>query len=103
MTHLFDGIDDGDQLIEMFKTIGSFTPREEKILEKRVPIKRNVYKKLTEIEFDKVGLEEIFCMVVDYDDFENLLLRMLRYLPEERITAEEALKHPFFNSVRSTD
>lgn len=39
-------------------------------------------------------------MVKDYDNFEDLLLKMLEYLPERRITAREALRHPFFDSVR---
>lgn len=39
--------------------------------------------------------------MIDYDNFEDLLLRMLKYLPEERISADEALKHPFFDEVRT--
>jgi serine/threonine protein kinase len=30
----------------------------------------------------------------------DILERMLKYVPSERITAREALEHPFFNSVR---
>jgi serine/threonine protein kinase len=30
----------------------------------------------------------------------DLLGKMFKYLPEERITAKEALKHPFFNNVK---
>lgn len=40
-------------------------------------------------------------MVEDFNNFKDLLLKMLAYLPERRITAGEALKHPFFNSVRA--
>lgn len=33
---------------------------------------------------------------VAYDQFENLLLKMLAFDPEQRITPAEALRHPFF-------
>ncbi|KAJ1959619.1 cyclin-dependent kinase 5 [Dispira parvispora] len=29
----------------------------------------------------------------------DLLARLLRYVPEERLTAEQALRHPFFNDI----
>jgi serine/threonine protein kinase len=39
-------------------------------------------------------------MVKDYENFEDLLIKMLHYLPERRISAADAMKHPFFNDVK---
>lgn len=38
-------------------------------------------------------------MVKDYDNFVDLLLKLLEYVPEKRITAADALKHPFFANM----
>ena len=51
--------------------------------------------------FKSVDLRDKFYMVHDYDNFIDLLLKMLAYLPERRISAKEAMKHPYFDSVRS--
>ena len=42
----------------------------------------------------------MFKNIQDNNDFLDLLLKMLAYLPEKRITAKEALNHPFFGDVR---
>jgi serine/threonine protein kinase len=51
--------------------------------------------------FKRANLREMFKMVTDKNDFIDLLLKMLEYLPEKRITAKEALGHPFFKEVVS--
>lgn len=33
----------------------------------------------------------------------DLVSKMLAYIPEQRISAEEALKHPFFDSASGTN
>jgi serine/threonine protein kinase len=38
-------------------------------------------------------------MVGDRKKFLDLLLKMLCYSPSKRITAAEALKHPYFDSI----
>jgi serine/threonine protein kinase len=40
-------------------------------------------------------------MVEDQKNFIDLLEKMLRFLPEERISAKEALAHPFFADIRN--
>lgn len=40
-------------------------------------------------------------MVEDQKNFIDLLEKMLRFLPEERISAKEALAHPFFSDIRN--
>lgn len=39
-------------------------------------------------------------MVEDYDNFIDLLMKMMAYLPENRISASQALKHPYFKEIR---
>jgi serine/threonine protein kinase len=46
--------------------------------------------------FKRTNLKESFKCVNDKNNFLDLLLKMLTYLPEKRITAKEALSHPFF-------
>jgi len=46
------------------------------------------------------NLEELFNMVEDRKNFIDLLLKMLTYSPSKRITAEEALKHKFFENCK---
>jgi glycogen synthase kinase 3 beta len=41
----------------------------------------------------------VFAAVEDKDNFLSLLTGLLEYLPQKRITAAEALKHPFFRDV----
>lgn len=38
-------------------------------------------------------------MVEDRANFIDLLLKMFCYVPSKRITAAEALKHPFFKGI----
>ena len=42
----------------------------------------------------------IFEDVKDQENAIDLLEKMLTFIPEDRITAEEALKHKFFDEVR---
>lgn len=42
-------------------------------------------------------------MVSDRKNFIDLLLKMFNYSPSKRITAAEALKHPFFDSIHKED
>ena len=45
---------------------------------------------------NKKVLEEMFENVEDKKNLMDLLSKMLTYLPSKRISAEEAMKHPFF-------
>lgn len=41
----------------------------------------------------------MFKMVEDKTNFIDLLLKMLEYVPEKRISAKDALLHPFFKGI----
>ena len=48
------------------------------------------------------SLRNINQMFEPHPDFIDLVLKMLTYDPNERITASEALQHPFFKSLKDT-
>ena len=52
--------------------------------------------------FKRVNLKEMFKTVSNKNHFFDLLLKMLCYLPEKRITAKEALSHAYFNDIAET-
>ncbi len=41
----------------------------------------------------------MFHMVSDRKNLIDLLLKMFAYLPHKRITAEQAMNHPFFKGI----
>jgi len=47
--------------------------------------------------FKKINLNDFFKDLKDKKNFVDLLSKMLAYLPEKRITAKEALNHPYFS------
>ena len=51
-------------------------------------------------QFKRTNLKELFKGVSDRAHLLDLLLKMLAYLPEERLSAKEVMQHPFFREVR---
>ena len=51
-------------------------------------------------EYERVDLKQEFKKVSDRDNFIDLLTKMLHYIPEKRITAKEALLHPYFQGMK---
>jgi serine/threonine protein kinase len=89
---LFPGESGIDQLVEIIKIKG--TPTKEQILQ--------MNKNYTEFKFPAVqqhSWEKIFPSASP--NLLNLLDQMLRYTPTERIEPLKALKHPFFDELRS--
>lgn len=41
----------------------------------------------------------MFYYIKDIDNLMDLITKCLQYLPENRISAEEALSHPFFKGL----
>jgi cyclin-dependent kinase len=89
---LFCGASDADQSVKIFKILGTPTAKEWPDMIK-LPLYRAdmpVYppKKLREVlpRLDKNGID--------------LLSQMLRYDPKKRITAEQAMRHPYFDDLK---
>ena len=96
---LFKGRTEGDQIFAAFKLLGSFTPEERAEYNRKVPFDCGMLNDI--MQYKRINLKEYFSMVTDITNFEDLLLKMLQYIPERRITAREAMNHPFFDDVRS--
>ncbi len=84
---LFPGDCEIDQLKQIYKILGTPESSDWPGLEELPK-----YKKTTPIKKRGLGLENIL--------LEDLLLKMLQYNPLNRITAEEALNHPFFSGSK---
>lgn len=65
----------------------------------RVPFDPSLFDSFA--SFKRTNLKEFFKSVKDRNNFIDLLLKMLTYLPERRITAKDALKHPFFDDLHA--
>lgn len=113
MTHLIRSVDEVDHMSRVFQIFGTPTdqnwpgfkdlPHADKFSPKKIVPAGNL-RKLFPREPAKAGPREgVFLTGVGFD----LLSRMLRYNPSERITAAEALRHPFFQespvAVRISD
>lgn len=95
---IFKGKTEGDQLFAIFKIMGSLTPDETAEYTQRVPFEPELFKEFG--NYPRCNLREKFSMVKDYENFEDLLLKMLQYLPERRISAADAMNHPFFADLQ---
>jgi serine/threonine protein kinase len=54
-------------------------------------------------KFERISLNELFKRAKDRANFLDLLLKMLAYVPDKRITAKEAMNHPFFKEYHRSD
>jgi glycogen synthase kinase 3 beta len=95
LTPLFRGKTEGDQLFAIFRILGSMTEEETKLYKTRVPFDASLFDSFG--SFSPVNLKECFSCVKDCANFLDLLLKMLAYIPEKRITAKQALSHPFLS------
>jgi serine/threonine protein kinase len=101
---LFQGKTEGDQLFAIFSTIGSPTEAEYDELAKKVPFDPKLFKEFPTVPKsaeNKEKFTKLFYIIKDRQNLLDLLNRMFTYLPEERITAKEAIAHPFFDAVRN--
>ena len=101
LTPMFKGKTEGDQLFAIFRILGSMSKEEIGEYKKRVPFDPVLFDSFG--IFKRVNLKELFKMVSDKSPFLDLLLKMLAFLPENRITAKEALSHPYFSSLHEKE
>jgi len=90
---LFPGSSEQDQLLRIFKTLGTPTLKTWPGMAELPDFKDNFpkypvqsFKKICPKKLDKTGLD--------------LLSRMLQYDPAKRISAEQAMQHPYFKDLK---
>ena len=96
---LFQGKSEGDQLFSIFKVIGSPSKEEYDKLSMMVPFDPKIFNEFK--TYKKSSFKDKFHYINDYDNLMDLLSKMFAYVPDDRITAEEALEHPFFKDVHT--
>ena len=77
--------------------MGGFTPQEAKEYKSQVVFDATLFDSFPTNK--RKNLTDIFYMVEDKKNLIDLLSKMLAYLPSKRITAQQAMAHPFFKDV----
>ncbi|KAL4427508.1 hypothetical protein ABPG74_015211 [Tetrahymena malaccensis] len=94
---LFQGKTEGDQLFSIFKVLGSPTKEEFQKFSERVPFDKKIFDEFQ--TYEPQNLRKMFFYIKDIDNLMDLITKCLQYLPENRISADEALQHPFFKGL----
>lgn len=97
---IFQGTDEGNQLFAIFKVLGSPSKEDYEEFSKRVPYDAKIFQDFPRYKVDEERLLEKFHIMKDKDNLMDLVYKMFAYIPENRITATEALAHPFFDDIR---
>jgi serine/threonine protein kinase len=98
LTPIFKGKSEGDQLFAITSRLGRMSKTDKIYFNDRVPYEITVLSAFE--DFDKEDLNVTFKMSKDKANLIDLLEKMLRYDPTQRITAKEALNHAYFDDVR---
>lgn len=99
---IFQGKTESDQIGSIFTNIGTPTESDYLELAKLVPFDPNLFREFPVIPRYLVmqQLDEMFRSVHDRKNLIDLLLKCFAYVPEQRITAADAMNHKFFDSIR---
>jgi len=100
---LFPGKTEGSQLIEQIAILG--LPSKETMLRMSKQITNNTVELVHKLDDMP---QKNFQHILPYKDYQkkeieeaaDLIQKMLKWVPQERISCEEALKHPFFKGVK---
>lgn len=96
---IFQGKSEGDQLFAILKTLGSPSESDFKEWEKMMSNFDHEYFKEFK-NYKSVDLRKMFSGIKDLDNLLDLLKKMFDYIPNRRISADEALRHPFFADIK---
>ena len=81
--------------------MGSPSEEEFKFLGKVVPYDKKLFKEFK--YYQKKSLRSRFSYIKDIDNLLDLLNKTFKYNYNERITATEAINHPFFDDIRDEE
>lgn len=74
--------------------MGSPTKEEFDTFATKVPFDKKIFDEFQ--SYERQDLRKMFYYIKDIDNLMDLICKCLKYIPESRISAEEALNHPFF-------
>ena len=98
---VFQGKDDGDQFQAMLKILGRVSKETmSSFLAKGVPFDKKVLFKIKAPERKELEMKRWVNRLPKKDSALDLLEKMLEYDPDKRISAADALQHPFFATLR---
>ena len=98
LTPIFKGKTEGDQLFAIASRLGKMTKADKSYFNDRVPYEISILN--TFDMYEKEDFNVTFRMSKDRANMIDLLEKMLRYDPSQRISAKEALNHAYFDDVR---
>ena len=99
---VFQGKDDGDQLKTIIKVLGGIPkPVLEKFVNKGIPFSKKVLFKICKLKPNETELRKWLSFLPEKEKALDLLKNMLHYDPDERISAENALKHDYFKNLKN--
>ena len=93
---MFPGATTSDQLVEIIRILG--TPTKEDICSMNPQFQEHKFPDIKPVPFEKIFKNRNIP-----DHFIDLISKILVYNPEKRITAETALKHPYFDEIRKIE
>lgn len=96
---IFQGKSEGDQLFAIFRTLGSPTSEQFQEYSKMVPFDPKIFNDFKTFARPDISAE-FSNSIQDTENFLDLMYKMFEYIPSKRISASEALKHPFFKDIR---
>ena len=97
---MFLGKNENEQLDRIFNLLGTPNDNEYPWL-KESPEWNGYINSETFKKYEKQDIRKIYPNINDNDSY-DLLEKMIVFDPDKRISAEEALKHPYFNSISKT-
>ena len=93
---MFPGATTSDQLVEIIRILG--TPTKDDICSMNPSFKDHKFPDIKPVPFEKIFKNRIIP-----DHFLDLISKILVFNPTKRLTAEEALKHTYFDEIRTIE
>jgi len=79
--------------------MGSPSKEEFEEFSSKVPFDKKIFDEFQ--VYEPQDLRKMFYYIKDIDNLMDLIRKCLQYIPENRISAEEALTHPFFAGLQT--
>lgn len=96
---IFQGDTEGEQLFAIMRLWGSLSEEQSRFFVQKVPFFSSFIARFPKYQKDKEAIARMFGHVRNRRSLFLLLDSIFEYNPNKRLTAEEVLRHPFFDGV----